>query len=195
MEQKKNGKNTIFTICIVAMVVLAFVFVIVTRDKPPRLALNGTELDLSALKVSDLNEAGFWLSGNDNSMPSSTFKEMLSYYWGDDRTVSMGGVSILNRSSSKTPYVNCSIFEISAKSVDKDGNLTGLQATYEGEEFFGKTKEELIALFGEPADNSSSDKLVYRSPRKQYKTTFYFDSRTNLCIRVEIKRHEDNLVR
>lgn len=191
----KQKKNLIFAATCVVIVVLAFVLTIVTKDKPPKLALNGTELDLSRLRVSDLNEAGFWLSNNDNSTPSSSFKEMLSYYWGDDRTISMGGVSVLNRSSSKTPYVKCEVFEIAAKSMDKDGTPTGLQATYEGEEFFGKTKEELIALFGEPADSGSASQLVYRSSRNQYKTIFYFDSKTNECYRIEIDRHEDNLVR
>lgn len=188
-------KNRMFTVACIVMIVLAFVLPILTKDKPPKFALNGTELDLSSLRISDLNEAGFWLSNNDNNMPGSTFKEMLSYYQGDDRTISMGGVSLLNRSSSQTPYVKCQVFEIAAKSRDKEGNPTGLQATYEGEEFFGKTREELITLFGEPADNNSSNQLVYRSSRKQYKTIFYFDSKTDECYRIEILRHEDNLVR
>lgn len=191
----KQKKNLIFAATCVVIVVLGFVLAIVTKDKPPAFALNGTELDLSRLRISDLNEAGFWLSNNDNSMPSSSYKEMLSYYWGDDRSISMGGVSVLNRSSSQTPYVKCEVFEIAAKSMDKDGNPTGLQATYEGKEFFGKTKEELIALFGEPADSSSASQLVYRSSRNQYRTIFYIDSKTDVCYRVEIKRHEDNLVR
>ena len=191
----KQKKNLIFTVSCIVVIVLAFVLSIVTKDKPPRLALNGTELDLSDLRVSDLNEAGFWLSNNDNNMPGSSFKEMLSYYRGDDRSISMGGISLLNRHSSQTPYARCEVFEIAAKSMDNDGNPTGLQATYEGEEFFGKTREELIALFGEPADSGSSSQLVYRSSRKQYKTTFYFDSKTDECYRIEIDRHEDNLVR
>ena len=191
----KLKKNLTFAASCIIIIVLAFVLTIVTKDKPPKLALNGTELDLSDIRISDLNEAGFWLSNNDNNMPGSSFKEMISYYWGDDRSISMGGVSVLNRYSSQTPYVKCEVFEIAAKSMDKDGNLTGLQATYEGEEFFGKTKEELIALFGEPADSGSASQLVYRSSRNQCKTIFYFDSKTDECYRVEIKRHEDNLVR
>ncbi len=193
MRQKKSALFTV--VCVIAAIALGVVLSIVTKDKPPRLALNGTELDLANLKISDLNEAGFWLSNNDNNMPGSSFKEMLSYYQGDDRNLSMGGVSLLNRSSSQTPYVNCGVFEISAKSRDKDGTPTGLQAAYEGQEFFGKTREELIALFGEPADSGSSDQLVYRTKRNQYKTIFYFDSKTNECYRIEIKRHEDGLVR
>lgn len=191
MKQEKKAKKRIIS---AALFVLTWVIIALIHDRPPRLALNGTELNLSNLKVSDLNKAGFWLSSNDNSMPGSSFKTMLAYYWGDDRSISMGGVSILNRSSSKTPYVKCPVFEISAKSEDKEGNLTGLQATYEGEEFFGKTREELIALFGEPDDSSSNSQLVYQSFRKRYKTTFYFNSSTNVCIRIEIDRHEDNLV-
>ena len=191
----KTKKILFYVGVFVLIVVLGFVMNIVSKDKPPALALNGTELNLSNLRISDLNEAGFWLSNNDNSMPGSSFKEMLSYYWGSDRNISMGGVSVLNRFSSQTPYPKCEVFEISAKSKDKDGNLTGLQATYEAEEFFGKTKEELIALFGEPADSGSSDQLVYRSARNQYKTVFYFDSKTDECYRLEIYRHEDNLAR
>lgn len=188
-------KNLIFTGAIILVIVLGFVLNIVSKDKPPKLALNGTELNLSNLRISDLNAAGFYLSNNDNSMPGSSFKEMLSYYQGDDRTISMGGVSVLNRYSSQTPYAKCEVFEISAKSRDKEGNPTGLQATYEGVEFFGKTKEELITLLGEPADSGSSDQLVYRTARNQYKTIFYFDSKTDECYRLEIYRHEDNLVR
>ena len=193
MKQKRNPLFTV--ICVIAMVALGMVINIVSKDKPPRLALNGTELNLENLTVSDLNEAGLWLSNNDNNMPGSSFKEMLSYYQGDDRTISMGGVSVLNRRSSQAPYAKCEVFEIAAKSRDNDGNLTGLQASYEGEEFFGKTREELIALLGEPADSGSADQLVYRSRRNQYRTVFYFDSQTDQCYRLEIKRHEDNLVR
>lgn len=193
MKQKKSALFTI--ICVVAAIALGFILNIVSKDKPPKLALGGTELNLSNLKVSDLNAAGFYLSNNDNSMPGSSFKEMLSYYQGDDREMSMGGVSLLNRYSSQTPYVKCEVFEIAAKSRDKEGNPTGLQATYEGVEFFGKTREELIALLGEPADSGSSDQLVYKTARNQYRTTFYFDAKTNECYRLEIKRHEDNLVR
>ena len=87
------------------------------------------------------------------------------------------------------------MFENSSNSFYKEVNLIGLQASYEGEEFFGKTREELIALFGEPADSNSADQLVYRTKRNQYRTTFYFDSKTGECYRVEIRRHEDNLVR
>ncbi|MDE7045698.1 MAG: hypothetical protein K2O97_11935 [Acetatifactor sp.] len=192
----KQKKRPFFTAgCIIGVIALSFVISILSKDKPPAFALNGTELNLASLRISDLNEAGFRLSNNDNSMPGSSFKEMLSYYWGNDQNISMGGVSLLNRSSSKTPYAKCEVFEISAKSMDKDGNLTGLQAPYEGEEFFGKTREELIALFGEPADSNSADQLVYRTKRNQYRTTFYFDSKTGECYRVEIRRHEDNLVR
>ena len=193
MKQKKSGLFTV--ICVVAAIALGVLLSVVTKDKPPKLALGGTELDLSNLRISDLNAAGFHLSNNDNSMPGSSFKEMLSYYQGDDREMSMGGVSVLNRSSSQTPYAKCEVFEIAAKSRDKEGNPTGLQATYEGEEFFGKTREEVIALFGEPADSDSSDKLVYRTKRNQYRTVFYFDSKTDECYRLEIYRHEDNLVR
>lgn len=193
MKQKKSALFTV--ICVVAAIALGFILNIVSKDKPPKLALGGTELNLSSLRISDLNAAGFYLSNNDSSMPGSSFKEMLSYYQGDDRTTSMGGVSVLNRYSSQTPYVKCEVFEIAAKSRDKEGNPTGLQATYEGEEFFGKTKEDLIALFGEPADSGSSDQLVYRTARNQYKTIFYFDSKTDECYRLEIYRHEDNLVR
>ena len=192
----KKMKSALFTVlCVVAMFGLGMVLNIVSKDKPPRFALGGTELNLSSLKVSDLNAAGFYLSNNDNNMPGSSFKEMLSFYQGEDRNTSMGGVSLLNRYSSQTPYVKCEVFEIAAKSRDKEGNPTGLQATYEGEEFFGKTKEDLITLFGEPADSGSSDQLVYRSKRNQYKTVFFFDSKTDECYRVEIYRHEDNLVR
>lgn len=192
----KNKKTLIYVVaCIIAGAAIVFIANAVNKDTPPKLVLNGTELDLANLEVSDLNKAGFWLSNNDGSMPGSSFKESLSYYWGDDRTISMGGVSVLNRSSSKTPYVRCDIFEISAKSEDKEGNPTGLQATYEGKEFFGKTKEELIALFGEPAEESVSYMLVYRSEKKKYKTTFYFDTKTKQCYRVEIDRREANLAR
>lgn len=181
--------------CIIAGVALVFIATIINRDTPPKLALNGTELNLSELEISDLNKAGFWLSNNDGSLAGSTFRESLSYYWGDDRTISMGGVSVLNRGSSQRPYVNCDVFEITAKSQDKDGNPTGLQATYEGEEFFGKTKEELIELFGEPAEESVSYQLVYKSKKKRYRTTFYFDSKTHECYMVKIARGESNLVR
>lgn len=193
MKQKK-------ILLLAAGIVVLFITVAVIastagKDTPPRLELNGTELDLSDIRVSDLNEAGFWLQNNDNNMPGSSFKEMLSYYWGDDREVSMGGVSLLNSSSSKKPYTNCQVFEISAKSVDNEGNLTGLQALYEGEEFFGKTREELIELFGEPYEEGVNDTLVYRSEKKKYKTTFWIDSKTGKCYRIEIDRKEANLAR
>lgn len=192
----KQNKTLIYVAaCIIAGFALVLITTVINKDTPPKLVLNGTELDLSKLEISDLNEAGFWLSNNDGSLSGSTFRESLSYYWGDDRTISMGGVSVLNRSSSKTPYVDCDVFEITAKSRDKEGNPTGLQAAYEGEEFFGKTKEELIALFGEPAEESVSYQLIYRSKKKQYKTTFYFDSKTHECYLVEIDRRESNLAR
>ena len=41
----KQKKNLIFAAACIAIVVLAFVLTIVTKDKPPKLALNGTELD------------------------------------------------------------------------------------------------------------------------------------------------------
>lgn len=192
----KQNKTLIYVAaCIIAGFALVLITTVINKDTPPKLVLNGTELDLSKLEISDLNEAGFWLSNNDGSLSGSTFRESLSYYWGDDRTISMGGVSVLNRSSSKTPYADCDVFEITAKSRDKEGNPTGLQAAYEGEEFFGKTKEELIALFGEPAEESVSYQLIYRSKKKQYKTTFYFDSKTHECYLVEIDRRESNLAR
>ncbi len=193
MKQKKSLLYVVA--CIIAGFALVFITNIINKDTPPKLSLNGTELDLSKLEISDLNKAGFWLSNNDASMSGSTFRESLSYYWGDDRTISMGGVSVLNRRNSTAPYVNCDVFEITAKSQDKAGNPTGLQATYEGKEFFGKTKEELIALFGEPAEESVSYQLVYRSKKKQYKTTFYFDTKTHECYLIEINRRESNLVR
>lgn len=180
---------------ILAVAALLSVVNVLNEDTPPKLALDGTELNLAKLRVSDLNEAGFYLSNNDGNMPGSSFKEMLSYYRGDERSVSMGGVSVLNSVSSKKPYVNCQVFEISAKYMDKAGNLTGLKATYEGKEFFGKTKEELIGIFGEPAEESVSYMLVYRSRKKQYKTTFYFDTKTKRCYSVEIDRRESNLAR
>lgn len=193
MKQKKTLLYV--AACIIAGVALVFITNMINKDTPPKLTLNGTELDLSKLEISDLNEAGFWLSNNDGSLAGSTFKESLSYYQGDDRTISMGGVSVLNRRSSATPYADCDVFEITAKSKDKEGNLTGLQATYEGKEFFGKTKEELIALFGEPAEESVSYQLVYKSKKKRYRTTFYFDTKTHECYLVEIKRGESNLAR
>lgn len=181
--------------CVVIGIILALVRSQMSKDTPPEFSLNGTELDLSVLKVSDLNEAGFWLPNNNGTMPASSFKERLSYYHGEDRTISMGGISVLNYSSSKKPYADCAVFEITAKSRDKDGNLTGLQATYKGEEFFGKTKEELIALFGEPTEEGMSDRLIYRSEKKKYKTVFYFDTKTKECYEVEIDRKESNLAR
>lgn len=45
-------------------------------------------------------------------MSGSSFKEMLSYYQDDDRSISLGGVSLLNRYNSQTPYVKCEVFEI-----------------------------------------------------------------------------------
>lgn len=192
---KRKKILLIVAVCVATMFVLAIFISIMSKDTPPKLVLNGTELDLSDIRVSDLNEAGFWLQKNDSSMPSSSFKEMLSYYWGDDRTVSMGGVSLLNSTSKKKPYVDCQVFEITAKSRDKDGNLTGLKATYEGEEFFGKTKEQLIALFGEPYEESVDYMLVYRSEKKKYKTTFWFDTKTDECYMIEIDRKESNLAR
>lgn len=192
----KQKKTLIYAAaCIVVGAILVFVITAINKDTPPKLALNGTELNLANIEVSDLNAAGFYLSKNDGSLPGSSFKESLSYYWGDDRSISMGGVSLLNRFSSSTPYVDCDVFEITAKSMDKEGNLTGLQATYEGQEFFGKTKEELIALFGEPAEESVSYQLIYRSEKRKYKTTFYFDTKTKECYLVEIDRRESNLAR
>ncbi len=193
MKQKKTLLYV--AACIIAGFALVFITTMINKDTPPKLALNGTDLNLAKLKISDLNEAGFWLSNNDSSLAGSSFKESLSYYNGDDRSISMGGVSVLNRSSSKKPYEDCAVFEITAKSKDKAGNLTGLQATYEGKEFFGKTKDELIALFGEPAEESVSYQLVYRSKKKQYKTTFYFDTKTHECYLIEIDRKESNLAR
>lgn len=193
MKQKKTLLYV--AACIIAGFVLVLITTIINKDTPPKLALNGTEFNLAKLKISDLNEAGFWLSNNDSSLAGKTFKESLSYYDGEDRSISMGGVSVLNRSSSKKPYVNCDVFEITAKSRDKEGNPTGLQATYEGKEFFGKTKDELIALFGEPAEESVSYQLVYKSKKKRYRTTFYFDTKTQECYLVEIKRGESDLVR
>lgn len=181
--------------CIVVALVLVIFASIAGKDTPPRLELNGTELDLSDIKVSDLNEAGFWLEKNDNTLPGSNFKELLSYYWGDDRSVSMGGVSLLNSSSSKKAYVDCQVFEITAKSRDKEGNPTGLQVLYEGEEVFGKTKEQVIELFGEPYEEGVNDTLVYRSEKKKYKTTFKFDKETGQCYMLEIDRRESNLAR
>lgn len=180
---------------ILCMIAVAVFVTIASKDTPPRLELNGTELDLSDIRVSDLNEAGFWLWDNDGNMPGYSFDEMISYYWGDDREFSMGGVSLLNSSSNKKPYTDCQVFEISAKSMDKEGNLTGLQALYEGEEFFGKTREELIALFGEPYEESVDYMLIYRSGKKKYKTTFWFDAKTDQCYLIEIDRKESNLAR
>ena len=34
------------------------------QDKPPKLSLNGTELDLASLKLKDLNAAGFNMKNN-----------------------------------------------------------------------------------------------------------------------------------
>lgn len=192
----KQKKVMIYVVaCIVVAAVLVIFASLQSKDTPPRLALNGTELDLSDIKISDLNEAGFWLMNNENTLPGSSFKEMQSYYWGDERVISMGGVSILNSSSSKKPYVDCQVFEISAKSKDKEGNLTGLQVLYEGEEVFGKTKEELIELFGDPYEESVDYMLVYRSEKKKYKTTFWFDTKTDECYMLEIDRKESNLAR
>lgn len=74
--------------CVVIGIILALVRLQMSKDTPPEFSLNGTELDLSSVKVSDLNEAGFWLPNNDGTMPGSSFKERLSYYHGEDRTVS-----------------------------------------------------------------------------------------------------------
>ncbi len=179
---------------VVAALIITFI-VGIAEDTPPKFALNGVELDLKNLRVSDMNEAGFFLGNNDGSLPEYSFKEMLSYYQGNNDELSMGGISVLNSSGSEREYVDCQVFEITAKARDKEGNLTGLEATYNGESFFGKTKEELIELFGEPEKDEKEDKLIYRTSRNHYKTTFYFDKDTGECYLVEIKRHEDNLAR
>lgn len=124
--------------CMIIGIILVLVRLQMSKDTPPEFSLNRTELDLSNLKVSDLNEAGFWLPNNDGTMPASSYKERLSYYHGEDRSVSMGGISVLNYSSSKKPYANCAVFEITAKSRDKDGNLTGLQTSTDGQNIFRK---------------------------------------------------------
>ena len=53
MKQKKSGLFTV--ICVVAAIALGVLLSVVTKDKPPKLALGGTELDLSNLRISDLN--------------------------------------------------------------------------------------------------------------------------------------------
>lgn len=193
MKQKKIF--LIVGVCVVAMIIFTVIISILSQDTPPKLTLDGTELDLSNLTVSDLNEAGYYLQKNDNSMPGSSFKEMLTYYRGDDQTVSMGGISILNSVSKTRPYTDCQVFEITMKSHDKEGNLTGLDVTYEGEAFFGKTKEELITLFGEPYQETEDYKLEYRSEKKKYKIIFRFDDDTGECYFLEIDRRESNLAR
>lgn len=166
------------------------------KDTPPTLALNGTELNLASLKVSDMNNAGFYLTDNAGSMTGDTFRERLSYVQGEDGEMSMGGISLLNRSSGSKDYVDCEVFEIYAKSRDREeGNSTGLKATYNGQEFFGKTKDELIGLFGEPSKESVSYLLVYTSENKYYTTTFHFDTKTDDCYLVEVNRYEKGLVR
>ena len=140
-----------------------------------------------------MNEAGFYLGNNDGSLPGNTYKEFLSYYDGEDGEISQGGISVLNSQSSKRPYVDCRVFEISAKSYNKEGIATGLEATYNGEEFFGKTKKELVKLFGESPKETDDSKLIYYSKKKQYTTTFYFDE-DGACYCVEIKHKEDNLI-
>ena len=51
MKQKKSGLFTV--ICVVAAIALGVLLSVVTKDKPPKLALGGTELDLSNLRISD----------------------------------------------------------------------------------------------------------------------------------------------
>ncbi len=178
------------------LAVVLFLFLTGERkDTPPKFALNGVDLNLEKIHVSDLNDAGFYLDKNDSTLAGNNFRNLLSYYNGDDHSISMGGVSILNRGSGSLPYTKCQIFEITAKSRDKEGNLTNLEATYNGEHFFGKTKEELISLFGEPDEESVSYLLVYKTKRKNYKTTFTFDTHTGECYMVEIDRYEKGLVR
>ena len=189
-------KKKIFDVLLpiaIFVVAVAAVFII-SYDEPPKLALNGTELNLSNLRVSDMNDAGFYLGNNDGYLPGNTYKEFLSYYNGEDGEISQGGISVLNSQSSEKDYVDCRIFEISAKSHNKEGEATGLQATYNGQEFFGKTKNELINMFGEPGKESADSKLIYYSKKKQYTTTFYFDD-DGACYCVEIRHKEDNLVR
>ncbi len=192
---KQKSSMIYVVVCILVGVILVAVATVINKDTAPRLALNGTELDLDHLKVSDLNAAGFHLSNDDGSMPGTSFKEMLSYYLGDDRNLSMGGVSVLNRRNSQTPYADCNVFEITAKAMDKDGNLTGLQVTYEGVDIFGMTKEELISILGEPEDQTVNNELIYRSPKKRYKIILTIDNDTNTCYRIRIDRKEENLVR
>lgn len=188
-------KRKIWMISGVIVVVLFLFFTGERKDTPPKFSLNGISLDLAKLHVSDLNKAGFYLDKNDATLAGNNFKNLLSYYKDDDHSISMGGVSILNRGSGSLPYEKCQIFEITAKSRDKEGNPTNLSATYNGETFFGKTKEELLSLFGEPAEESVSYLLVYKTKRKNYKTTFTFDTHTGECYMIEIDRYEKGLVR
>jgi hypothetical protein len=195
MNQKKFLKPVIIVVAVVVIGALSMLVNALNQDKPPKLSLNGTELDLASLKLKDLNAAGFNMKNNHNKLEGETFYEMRAYYWGENFDISMGGISLLNRRSSSVEYADCEIFEISAKSRDNDGNLTGLQVTYNGEEVFGKTKAELTALFGEPSKELTSDKIVYYTKRNQYSTYFYFDSKTEECYLVEIHRREKGLVR
>ena len=192
-------KRKIFNIGLIIIVVIIFGVVFIFKDKnkdiPPKFALNGTELDLANINVSDLNNAGFYLQNNDNKLQGDSFKTKLSYFKGEDRTISMGGVSILNRGKGEIPYEKSSIFEITAKSKNKDNNETGLKATYNGKEFFGKTKEELISQFGEPDEEKVSYELIYKSKNKKYRTTFTFDTETKECYYIEIDRYEEKLAR
>lgn len=195
MNQKKFLKPVIIVVAVVVIGALSILINKLNEDKPPKFTLNGTELDLATLKLKDLNAAGFNMKNNHNKLEGETFYEMRSYYWGDNFDLSMGGISLLNRRSSSAEYADCEIFEISAKSRDNDGNLTGLQVTYNGQEVFGKTKEELIALFGEPSKEPSADRMIYYTKRNKYATFFYFDSTTDECYLVEIHRSERGLVR
>lgn len=191
---KKKLIDTLFNIFLVVIILVVCVGAafMIGYDEPPKLALNGTELDLTDLRVSDMNDAGFYLGNNDGSLPGNTYKEFLSYYDGEDGEISQGGISVLNGQSSKREYVDCRIFEISAKSHNKEGEATGLEATYNGEEFFGETKDDLIDMFGEPGKDTDDSKLIYYSKKKQYTTTFYFDD--GGCYCVEIRHKEDNLI-
>lgn len=196
-------KKKLFSIVVpVMLIILMATPVIIDRiqkDRPPSFSLNGTKLDLSSLLVSDMNDAGFYLNRDDDaSMVGGTYEELLAYYAADDteHTLSLGGVSTLNRSRKGKKYPDCEIFEITANSRNSEGIPTGLSARVNDVDVFGKTKEELIEAFGEDyAVDAPDGKLRYYTRRKQYSITFSFDEKTGECFRVFIRRTEDSVIR
>lgn len=89
MNQKKFLKPVIIVVAVVVIGALSMLVNALNQDKPPKLSLNGTELDLASLKLKDLNAAGFNMKNNHNKLEGETFYEMRAYYWGENFDISM----------------------------------------------------------------------------------------------------------